>query len=98
MTCRGTSAWPDNVVLFTSVWQPTPARARKVKILMRATGLLRLRSLRKNVRGGRGALIFVEQLHPFIDIKYPRDAPLASELTRSFLFWWVGTSSADSGP
>jgi hypothetical protein len=47
---------------------------------------LRLWSLRKNVRGRRGVLILVEQLHPFIGIKYPRDEPLASELTRSFPF------------
>ena len=58
-------------------------------MLMKPATLLKLWSVRKNVRGGRGALIFVEQLHPFIGIKYPRDEPLASELTSSFYFWVV---------
>jgi hypothetical protein len=55
-------------------------------MLMKPATLLRLWSVRKNVCGGRGAFVFVEQLHPFIGIKYPRDEPLASELTRSFPF------------
>src|SRR5437868_2390257 len=66
MTCRGTSACPENVVLFASVWQPAPAKARKVKMLMKPAMRLRLWSLRKNVPARRGALILVEQFHPFI--------------------------------
>jgi hypothetical protein len=63
MTCRGTSACPENVVVFVSVWQPAPAKARKPKMLMKPAIRLRLWDLRKNVRG---ALIRVEQFHPFI--------------------------------
>jgi hypothetical protein len=53
-------------------------------MLMRPATLLRLWSLRKNDRGGRGAVIFVEQLHPFITINYPSEELLASEVTSSF--------------
>jgi len=53
---------------------------------MKPATLLRLWSLRKNDRGGRGAVIPVERLNPFIGINYPREGPLASELTRSLLF------------
>src|SRR5213595_559232 len=68
-------------------------------MLMKPATLLKLWSVRKNVRGGRGALIFVEQLHPFIGIKYPRDEPLASELTALFTFgWWIGRSFGSAGP
>jgi hypothetical protein len=52
-------------------------------MLMKPATLLRLWSLRKNVRG---ALIFVEQLHPFITINYPSEELLASELTSLFVF------------
>ena len=60
---------------------------------MKPATLLRLWSLRKNVRGGRGAFIFVEQLDRFIGINYPREGPLASELTSSFYFWVVGSAA-----
>jgi hypothetical protein len=66
MTCRGTSACPENVVVFVSVWQPAPAKARKPKMLMKPAIRLRLWSLKKNVPARRGALILVEQFHPFI--------------------------------
>jgi hypothetical protein len=35
ITCRGTSACPENVVVFVSVWHPAPAKTRRVKMLMK---------------------------------------------------------------
>src|SRR5438874_7877291 len=62
-------------------------------MLTKPTGLLRVRSLRENVSAGRSALIFVEQLHRFIGTKYPRDGPLASELTGGFASLLTDTCS-----
>src|SRR5262249_25458077 len=55
---------------------------------------LKLRSLRKNVRGGCKTSMSVEQLDPFMGTKYPRDGSLASELTGSFLVDYL----ADTAP